>query len=287
VGLLFGRVWRVVIGAQIGAIRAGLQVDDHRIYFHVEKSLKPEPNTCTLKVYNLSRTQRAQIEELKPKKGDTRGIPILIEAGYKDKGPQQIWLGDVRTVSTERDGGDWITTLESGDGEKAGQNARINVAYGPGTTPDTALRAIVKALGVDPGNVPQVLTKLRATGVGQLFPKRLVLSGSAVEHMTNFCRSAGLEWSIQEGAVQILDVGATSLGFVTRLSPSTGLVGVPSVDPEGKLSCTSLIQSGLRPGSLLVLESSAVRGNYRIERTVWEGDTHDTPWYAEIEGSRY
>jgi hypothetical protein len=286
-GVLFGRVWRVVIGAQIGAIRAGLRVDGHRLHFHVEKSLKPEPNTCTLQVWNLSRAQRAQIEELRPKKGDTRGIPILIEAGYKDKGPQQIWLGDVRTISTERDGGDWITTLESGDGEKAGQNARINVSFGPGTTPDTALRAIVKALGVDAGNVPVVLAKLRAAGVGQLFPKRAVLSGSAADHMTNFCRSAGLEWSIQDGAIQILDVGKTAAGFAVRLSPSTGLVGTPSVDPDGKLSCVSLIQPGLRPGSLLVLESATVHGNYRIERAVWDGDTHDTAWYTEIEASRY
>jgi hypothetical protein len=286
-GVLFGRVWRVVIGAQIGAIRAGLRVDDHRSHFQIEKSLKPEPNTCTLQVWNLSRAQRAQIEELRPKKGDTRGIPILIEAGYKDKGPQQLWLGDVRTVSTERDGGDWITTLESGDGEKAGQNARINVALGPGTTPDTALRAIVKALGVDAGNAPIVIAKLRAAGIGKLFPKRAVLSGSAADHMTNFCRSAGLEWSIQDGAIQILDVGKIAAGFAVRLSPSTGLVGTPSVDPEGKLTCVSLIQPGFRPGSLLVLESATVRGNYRIERVSWEGDTHDTPWYAEIEASRY
>lgn len=284
---LRGRACRVTVGAAIGALRAGLRVENHRVRFRVEKSIKPEPNTCTLQIWNLSAAQRAGIEELEPKTGSTRGIPVLIEAGYEDPGPVQIFLGDLRTCTNTRDGADWITTIESGDGEQAFANARLNVAYGAGTTPDVALRAIVKALGVDAGNVPEVLAKLRLAGVGQLMPKRLTLSGSAAQNLTNFANSAGLEWSIQDGAIQILDRGKARAGFAVRLAADSGLIESPSVDPKGVLHCRCLMQPELRVGSLALVDSLTVKGMYRVERAIWEGDTYDVTWYTEIEAKRY
>ncbi len=284
---LYKRVCRVVVGAAFGALRVGLRVDSHRVAFNVEKTLKPDPNQCTLRVWNLSADQRAQIEELKPKTGDTRGIPVIIEAGYEETGAGQIFLGDLRTVSSVREGPDWVTTLESGDGEQATQNSRINVTLGPQTRPDVALRAIIAKLGIDQGNAPIALAKLLATGATTINPKRMVLSGSAADHMTNFCRSAGLEWSIQDGAIQILDLNRTLTTFAPLLKSDSGLIDSPSVDPKGLLTCTMLIQPNVRPGGLLVLDSRTARGTYRIERAKWDGDTHDTPWYIQIEAKRY
>jgi hypothetical protein len=291
VAVLFGRSYRVVVGAAIGALRAGLRVDSHRCAFVVEKTLKPEPNTCSLQIWNLSRTQRDQIAELEPKDGSTRGIPVLIEAGYTSTGTAQIWLGDLRTARTERDGADWVTTIESGDGEQAIKNARIATSLGPLTRPDVALRAIVQALGVDQGNLPAALAQLASAGMVSLAPKRLVLSGSAADHLTNFCKSADLEWSIQDGAVQILKRGS-ALPFATRLasdraSGGTGLVESPSVDPKGVLSCKTLIQTQIRVGGLVTVEAQTVRGTYKIDRARWSGDTHGTAWYVDLEAKRY
>jgi Spy/CpxP family protein refolding chaperone len=72
--------------APTSARSARAQVDKHRCYWRVEKTHKPEPNKGELKIWNLSREQRAQIEEMRPKKGRTTGIPVLIEGGYKSTG---------------------------------------------------------------------------------------------------------------------------------------------------------------------------------------------------------
>jgi hypothetical protein len=284
--VLFQRDYRITIGAAIGNIRAGLRVEKHRCAFRVEKTNKPEPNKCALQVWGLSREQRAQIEELRPKEGSARGVPVLIEAGYKETGIGQIYLGDLAAVYSKREGAEWITTIESGDGQAAKLSA-MTQSYGPQTSPDVALRAIVKALGVGEGNVAAMAAKLRTTGAATLFPKRSVFSGSAYEHMTQFAQSAGLEWSIQDGAIQLVDRGRVLAGFATILSPKSGLIDTPTVDPKGVLSCKMLIQPGVKVGSLLVLNSDAVRGNYKIERATWEGDTHGTPWYITVEGKRY
>ncbi len=284
--LLFSRACRITVGAAIGAIRAGLRVEKHRCAFRVEKTNKPDPNKAALQIWNLSREQRAQIEELRPKEGSARGVPVLIEAGYKDTGLAQIYLGDLGTVYSKREGADWITTIESGDGQAA-KLSSITQAYGPQTSPDVALRAIVKALGVGEGNVPAMIARLRTTGAATLFTRRAVLSGSAYEHMTHFARSAGLEWSIQDGAIQLVDQGKVLAGFATRLGPTSGLIGTPTIDPKGVLSCQMLIQPNVKVGSLLVLDSAAVRGNYKIQRATWEGDTYGIPWYITVEATRY
>lgn len=283
---LYGRECRVTVGAAVGALRVGLRVEKHRVKFNVEKTDKPEPNKCSLQIWNLSKDQRAQIEELRPKAGDKRGVPVLIEAGYKATGVGQIYLGDLRTVYSKHEGADWITTIESGDGEAA-KNSGVSVSFGPKTSPDVALRAIVKALGVGEGNVSVIASKLRLAGATTLFAQRGTISGSAYTHMTNFCESAGLEWTIQDGVVQIVDQGKALQGFATVLNKSSGLVGTPSVDHKGVMSCTMLIQPGVKVGSIVVLDSPTVRGNYKISRATWDGDTYDIAWYIHVEGQRY
>lgn len=280
------RVWSVTVGALVGGVRKGLKVDKHRVSFRAEKTLKPEPNKCEISIHNLSAEQRGQIEELRPKAGDARGIPLLIEAGYKSTGLTQIWLGDLRTAYSEYSKPDWVTKIETGDGEAA-KGSTVHVAYGPGTSPDVALRAIVKALGIDEGNAAAAAVKLRQAGGASLFPKRLVLSGSASRTLDLFCQSAGLEYSVQDGAVQILDRGKVLSSKAVKLGPRTGLIESPSVDPKGVLSFKMLIQPDIKCGSLLVVDSSTAKGNYRITKATWEGDTHAQPWYISGEATRY
>jgi hypothetical protein len=279
------RVWSVTVGTLVNGSRSGLKVDGHRIAFRVEKSLKPEPNKCECVIYNLNAKHRAQIAELRPKEGDARGIPVMIEAGYKAGGVGLIWLGDLRTTDSTHPGPDWVTKIETGDGESA-KKSSVSVAYGPGTTPDIALRAVVRALGIDEGNVAAAAIKLRQAGAA-LFPQRAVFSGNAARQIDLICQSAGLEWSVQDGAVQILERGALLGTKAIKLSTRTGLVESPSVDHKGVLSFKMFIQPGVKCGSLIVLDSKAARGNYRITKAVWEGDTHAQPWYISGEATRY
>lgn len=281
------RVWSVTIGTKVGSLEVGLNVSGHRCEFKIDKTIEAKPNTCVLRIWNLSREQRSALVEQRPAEGKTRGIPVRISAGYEETGPALLFLGDLRIATNTRQGADWISTIESGDGEAAKQNARLNVAYGPGTDPAVALRAIVKALGLDPGNSAKAAAALKAGGVAKLFAQRAILSGSAWQHAQDFCRSADLEFSVQEGAIQITKRGETIEGRVVRLSPETGLIGSPSVDAKGILTATSLLQDGLSPGRLVVLDSPSTQGNFRIERTSYTGDTHGQPWYAEIEGPRF
>lgn len=273
--------------------------------FKIEKSIKPEPNTCDLVIYNLTQDHQAQLEQLgqRPKGKSlsgvagakttkaqkaalaTKGIPCRIEAGYAS-GTSLVWLGDLRTVQTVRDGPDWVTQLSSGDGEKAWQNARLHVSYGPKTSIDTALRAIVRALGVGEGNLSKVVSKLQQAG-SAIYPIGCVVSAAASRQLTDFARSAQLEVTVQDGALQFTDIGAAIGGQALRLTRDTGLVDSPTVDNNGLLTARMLMIPDVRIGALVTVDAERIKGTYRIQKAVWSGDTAATNWFIDFQAQRY
>lgn len=296
---LFDRRCKIVIDKI--QINDGSALGGHDVKFHVEKSYKPEPNTCDLTVYNLSEDQRASLEELKPNllktgakltkgkkapKGSAKGIPCKIEAGYGDD-LSLIWLGDLASVDSVREGPDWVTTASSGDGRKAFANARMHVAYGPKTPVETALRAMVRALGVGEGNVAKIVQKLSQGDAGKLLVRGGVFSGQVSKILGDFARSADLEWSVQDGVMQFIDRGKALDGKAIKLTPETGMIGSPSVDSNGILSVKMLMIPDVRPGRLLVIKSSRIEGNYKILQAIWEGDTSGGEWSIDVKATRY
>lgn len=264
-----------------------IEFTDLDVAFKVEKTMKPQPNTCELSIWNLSEDHQAQLEQLRPKvKGAVAtGIGCKIEAGYKDA-TSLIWLGDLRTVDTVRDGADWVTHLTSGDGEKAWQNAKLHVPYGPKTSLETALRAMVRALGVGEGNLSKVVSKLKQAGSG-IFPHGTVISGPVSRELTAFAKSADLEVSIQDGALQFVDRGKALAGTALLLNSDTGLLDSPTVDNEGVLTAKMEMIPDVRCGSLVTIDAARIKGTYRIEKAIWSGDMAGTDWMIEIQAKRY
>ncbi len=221
---------------------------------------------------------------MRPRKQATKGIPCKIEAGYNGDN-SLLWLGDLRTAHSTRTGTEWTTTLESGDGEKAWQNARVHVSYGPMTPVDTALRAIVKTLKLGEGNIQKVASGVRIAG--KMFTQGNVFSGPTSRILTDFCRSADLEWSIQDGAIQILDRGKALDAAAIKVDEDHGMLDSPSVDIDGVVKVKMLMVPDIRPGRIIVIDSKQVRGGHKIEKISWKGDSAGNEWGIEIEAIRY
>jgi hypothetical protein len=266
--------------------------------FRIEKTLKPQPNTCDLTIYNLTQEHQAQLEQLEEFKAGkisktgkssqtqaTKGIPCRIEAGYAD-GMSLVWLGDLRTAQTIWDGPTAVTHLTSGDGEKAWKNARLHVSYGPQTSVETAMRAMVRALGVGEGNLSKFTSRLKIAG-SAVFPVGAVVSGSASRQLSDFARSAGLEVSVQDGAIQVLDRDKALAGESLLISKATGMIGSPTVDNQGIVTVKTSMRPDVRCGGLMTIDAARIKGTYRIEKATWEGDTSSSEWSVECMGKRY
>jgi hypothetical protein len=284
---LFRRVVNVAVAPKtegahggLGAIEKGLgfELSNLHAIFSAKKNLKPEPNTCKVRIFNLAPETRRVLETSKK-------LVLRLEAGYPNL-VAQLFLGEVRSAHTTRQGPDLITEIDTGDSEKDLQAARIHMVIGPKVPTSVAIAAIARSIPVGQGNVAQVVTRLNAKG-SAIFGPGTVLSGSSAQLLTDICRSADLEWSIDDGVLQILDRGKALNDKAVSLSSETGLVGSPTVDHKGIVSALAFIQPDLRPGRKVAFDSLDFRGGYKIQECEYVGDTHGNEWFVKLACRKY
>jgi hypothetical protein len=266
--LLYDRVYKLQVD--------DIVINDLDIDFSVTKTLKKEPNTLHLTIINLNPEHIKQLQEAKD--------PVVqLEAGYASRSGV-IFLGDVRDVDSEYVKPNWITTLESGDGEKATQFDRINKSFRAGTDLPTVLQEVAKSMGgIGFGNLKQLAFAGTLPGGSKNFPNGVTVSGNSAREMNRLVRSAGLEWSIQDKKFQLLEAGKTLQTKAIVLTPSTGLIGSPTISNDGILYFTSLLNSDILPGRQLIVKSAQINGRFRVERCTYEGQTDGQPWYVNGE----
>lgn len=267
---LYQRCWRLTVGDSAG--KNALQTTDLALQFNARRNLKSEPNKATITVVNLSPDSRKALEQ--PKR-----LYCVLEVGYAGD-LFVIFQGELRAGTSTKSDGTWMTKLEGFDGADA-PGARVKVSLPAKAGAGDVIGTVTKSLKTGLGNVRQQI----AAGVSPLTAVATVLQGASSEAMDQMTRGAGAEWSIQNGAVQLLGQGKTLPGrsvLLSSMNGNTGLVGSPTVDGKGVMTCKALIVPGLDPGRSIVLDTMSLKGAYRIQEVEYSGDTHGAEWYATI-----
>ncbi len=312
---MFGRAWRVRVGVVPKQTEttgmttlSGWDVSGLDIEAEVEKDLTGEPNKCTLRVYNLPENARAALEQAniydpkKAPKGTTTQsvgvtpestkvrasskqvksgrIRVEIEAGYKDRELALIFRGDIRrALSKQEDDKTWVTSIEGEDAGRSLTSSRITESFPAGTSKLTVVKKCLEALGLGAGNLMQVEAQLAK----QTYLRGTVLDGQASKELAGVVKSAGLTYSVQDGAVQFLVVGQGLRRTAVRLNASTGLIGYPERDTTGLLKVESLLNPDLFVGNYVLLESPTHQGSYIIQKVTYSLSTFSQNWYARLE----
>lgn len=245
--------------------------------FRVDRSLKPESNKADFSIYNLAPDNRKFLQGL------TGGPIIEFRAGYaSDSQLALIFLGQLREVTTVRDGADWTTQISSGDGDKERKHP-VAFSLGPGTAFDNAVKKSVSEMGLRATN----LTKDIATGKFGDASRELVEGFSAFgfggPELDRLLDSGGFEGSIQNGELQVLPKGQGLNKSAVTLKESTGLVGSPELGDKVALKCRSLLNAEICPGRMIHVISANVDGFFRCERVVYTGQTAGNDWYCDVE----
>jgi hypothetical protein len=255
------------------------QIDGLRISFNIDQTDRKEPNKADISVWNLSETTRGKIQD--------ETLPVILEAGYATN-VAQIFAGDIRKdgISSRRDGADWVTTLKTLDGGEAHRTARIQESFSPGTSLETVLRKLVDSAGVGLGNAIKQIKKGDVKGALTEFFGGVVLSGKTNDELGRVLRSAGYDYSVQDGQLQITELGGSTDQSAVLLSAATGLVGSPEPGAKGLTKVRSLLQPIIRPRRKLKLETTELSGFYLARKVRHTGDTHGQDWYTDIEASQ-
>lgn len=251
------------------------------IQFSIEKSARHEPNKASIKVWNLSRDHRRELESLSRSRGAGQ-IRVQLKAGYENNSAI-ILLGNLREASSANEGAEWVTTVEGEDGGHAYQTSRVNESFPPGSEIGAPIRACARALGVGLGNLEEVIPFLAFEGGGRTLPNGTTISGRASDELEALLRSCGLRWSVQNGVLQILGRDGALESTAVRLSPGTGLIGSPAVDSDGKVNIRTLLIPDIYPNRTVRIESESRTGMYRVEKAKYIGDTFGLDWYIDCQ----
>ena len=288
--MLFDRVYRLLVGKK--GQTSGTEISELRITFDVEKTAKKNPNKSSIKIYNLKRSTREEFE-----KPDTR---CLLYAGYKDgDGALLLFSGSVTFAWTKYDLPDIVTELELGDGAAEIRDTTISVGYDKGIKSTQILNDVSKQMGTPltlPSDAPV-----------RTWDNGLSYYGSARVLLDKVTKGTGLEWSIQNGNLQVIKSGMVTTQQGIVIAADSGLIGSPernrnSADgtttpedaPKKKKKGTatkkydgwtvkSLLLPQVNPGDRIKLESRSVNDVFRIQEVKHTGDSDaGGDWQSEL-----
>lgn len=284
----------------------GIVIADLRVRFTIEKSLETSPNTCVVKVDNLSPATRAELQN--------PGVVVRLQAGH-DQAARHMFVGDLMWARSTQEGPQWVTEMELGDGARAYAHARTSRSFAKGTPVITVLEEAASSMGLTLS--PEIL---RATDFRDQFSGGFVSHGRARDELTRLLAPYGYDWSIQDGRLQIIR-DEDALGAPRLISEATGMIGTPEFDrPTRKRSSTfktttrtSATKGGtvtqtqtqsssrgskyrgpkatlkmflypeLQPGHQVEVDSRALSGVFKVYKVKHEGDSHGHEWTTEIE----
>lgn len=216
-------------------------------------------------IYNLSEASREEFAK--------RPCHVRVFAGYQDTGESLVISGDVRFAESKRDGGDWATTLELGEAERALLSGRFTRSYDAGVRKSQVLKDLCAAAGLANPSLPadeRLLTGLSVTGKISDGLDKLLGRGT---------------WVAQNGALQL---SSKNLPTAILLSEATGLIGIPErVYTEDKSRATgATLVSTLAPdivvGSIVKVSSKTVTGTFKVVTVEHDADTHGANWQTKL-----
>jgi hypothetical protein len=251
---------------------ARVRVEDKRFTvrtaFSVKKKEDGKSNKATITLYNLSEDSRGFIEK--------SGKEVILEAGYGDR-LSIIFTGDIKKVTTTRNGSDVLTTIESGDGETQITDAHIELSLASGATDAQIINAAITALGLPTGVIKGLPNTANQNG--------FAFSGRVSDLLDTMATKHDLIWSVQTGALQIMPNDENTGETAVLLSSNTGLIGLANKKDDG-LEIVSLLNTELRPGRLIELESKLLTGPniYKATTVEHKGDTQEGEFSSKVEG---
>lgn len=280
-----------VIGTQGGAAK---EFKDFRVVFTVKRGDLQTPNTCDVRIYNLSDNTANLVQK--------EFTYLALQAGYESNFGL-IFQGTVKQYRKGRsDQKDSYLDITAADGDEGYNFSTAIGSLAAGASPQDRWAFLNKAMsgnGVTAGSAPFLSSNGSVRG--------RVFCGMAKDELRTFANDQGCTWSIQDGQLTLIQKTGFVGGRVPVISPQTGLIGVPEQTQNG-IAIKTLLNPRLKIGQLIQLQStvnqqrldtnylSAVSSNFNLQNGAkvagdgvyyvmvaeHTGDTRGNPWYTDL-----
>jgi len=292
----------------------GLELGALRVVFEVRRGDTQTPNTCTVRVYNVSPNTSNALRY----RGASEFTQLVLKVAYQDQPLAQIFYGSIKQVRQGReDQKNSYIAITAADGDSVYNFVPLSFTLAAGNTPQNAVTNLIGVAAAaaatygsptgGPGGQP-----LTQGYMPTLNPNRSirgkVFYGDWKDEMRSLADTQDCTWSIQDGKLQfVLKTGYIPAPPVL-ITPSTGLIGVPEQTQNG-LSLRVLLNPNIKIGQTIKLDSTDINelqygldtqsvannlnlqqgataksadGTYYVMRAEHFGDTRATAWYTDL-----
>lgn len=260
-----------------------INISGLRVSFSILKSLYHSTNPAVIKIWNISQNTRNLIHNF--------GDEVTVFAGYVgEAGAQQIFIGQTTAVSHIYDQPEIVTVLECGDGEKYLNQLRVSLSFAAGTPARIIIDSIAKQMGLPVYEYSASNNLIYHQAVSEI--------DLGAKLLTTFCNKLGLQWSVQNGGLQIIPINGTIAQPFININQNTGMQGIPQRytykrfdlfraedAPNSGYKVNVALNPLILPGAGINLYSSHIdfKGPYRVENVRHEGDTYGSIWQSNLE----
>ncbi|MNQ05498.1 hypothetical protein D3C85_182360 [compost metagenome] len=300
----FDRVYRLLVGKDGGQ---GLEiVPPIRLTFDIAKTAAEEPNDAKITLYNLAAQTRRTLEE--------PGLRCVLYAGYAEEGgPLLMASGSIVYAYTRYNQPDVVTELTVKDGYIEVRDTAVSIGLGPGARASDIIRDIARQMGL-----PLLMAD---DAPDRRWEQGFSFYGAARTALHKVTQGTGLEWSIQNQQLQVVQRLGTTRRQAVVLAVDTGLLGQPertraAASEKAKAKAPgqaggaaaaaapavaakaakpasgqqqrdgwkvkSLLLPTISPGDLVKLESRSVVAFQRAETVRHTGDSEGGDWQTEL-----
>ena len=256
--------------------------------FTIQAFIISTPKNMQMRIYNPSPdTVRKILEE---------GSAVTLSAGYEGSFGQ-IFTGAIIQKRVGRESAtDTYLDISAVDGDAILNNAIISIPIPSGTNSYARLNTIGRAAGftINQNDIPTN---------GAALSRGRVCFGLARDHLRTLCATEGVDWSINDGMVDIISQSAYRNGDTILLNSATGLIGFPTQTYEG-ISFRCLLNPSIQQGSKVQIDNANIQqlavdlgftsaakneyipkldadGIYKILYITTTGDTRGDAWYTD------
>jgi hypothetical protein len=217
-----------------------------RVNFQVRKNTLQSPNLFNARIYNLSKETMAKVIEQKK---------VSLSAGYRHGRYGVIYRGTVvQFVKGKENATDTYLEIQAGDGDTLVFDA-LNTSYDKGTTNEATVKDALSKLG---GGIKTGTIDMGDWGKQQLVRQR-AYSGMIINFMRDHMNAGNLQFFVDDEQAHVIARNKYRPGATIELSPTTGLVGIPEVTPQG-IQARCLLNPNLVLGGLIKISTDLLSG---------------------------
>ena len=259
----FGRQWKLDVSND----GETLSIEQLRVAFEIDKTINEKPNPAKIQIWNLNRNHINQILSQEYKKA-------ALFVGYNEL--RQIYSGDITKVRIQRDGLDFVLTLECSDGHVAYTQSRAKTTLKAGATDKQIVEEIQKTMPKIQAGAIDIPNKRQ-------LPRGRVLNGDSREVLNRVARNNNADWSIQDGSLVFLPKDKVLSDDAVLISQETGMINAPEQTDDG-FEVTCLLNPALQIGGVIKLESiiEYFNGEYKVVKLAHSGDGIGGDWHSKM-----